>query len=654
MCGIFGRFARSGDPIDPDPLIRATNMLAHRGPDDGAWWSEGSFFLGFRRLAIIDLKGGAQPMATPDGRFVIVFNGEIYNYVELRDELHALGVTFRTTSDTEVILKAYQAWGARLPEKLVGMFALAIVDRMERALYLARDRFGEKPLFFRETSGEVMFASELTPLAALANGSHIDLNALAGYLCLNYVPGERTLLANIQRLPPAGWARFTNQGTERGIYWRPPPADDRISGTSEEDALAGLREQIDASVRIALRSDVPVAVFLSGGIDSSIIAESAVRQGKLRHAYCLDFTEASFSEYDNASSVADRLGVELRRVVLSPDALPDFSDLLKHADDPLADASQLSVWTLAREVARDYKVAISGDGGDELFGGYLTYRATAMHGWLAATLPMPIRRLLVRQAHQIPVSDQKVSGTYKLMRFLRALDRPTAEAHFTWNGTWLPETAAQMLHAPGIGVLGADALRELAARHGLSGRPGLGALQRADIGDYLPNDILAKVDRMTMTHGLEARAPFLVHPLAEYALRLPDAMKLRAFGSGKRILRRLAGELFGPDIAQTKKQGFSIPVHQWLRGPLRATTEDLLSRARLEAFGMLDVNSVLRAKTAHMEGRAQLGFELWGLMTLMAWHQTRIVDGKQLAVMSPVLRRVSELPAPSASEIGRR
>jgi asparagine synthase (glutamine-hydrolysing) len=652
MCGIFGRFGRSGDPIDPVPLIRATNMLAHRGPDDGAWWSEDPFFLAFRRLAIIDLKTGAQPMATPDGRFVIVFNGEIYNYVELRDELRALGATFRTTSDTEVILSAYQAWGEQLPEKLVGMFALAIVDRLERALFLARDRFGEKPLFFLETPGEVMFASELTPLAALARESDIDVDALASYLCLNYVPGERTLLASIQRLPPAGWARFRDRGTERGVYWRPPPADDQISEMSNKEALAELRGQIDASVRIALRSDVPVALFLSGGIDSSIIAESAVRQGKLRHAYCLDFAEAGFSEYNNASSVANRLGLELRRVVLSADALPNFLDVSKHADDPLADASQFSVWTVAREAAKDYKVVISGDGGDELFGGYLTYPATAIHGWLAATVPMPIRRVLARQAHHIPVSDQKVSESYKLMRFLRALDRPTGEAHFTWNGTWLPEAAAQLFRSRETGIVASDGLRAMVARHGLSARPGLSALQRADIGDYLPNDILAKVDRMTMAHGLEARAPFLVHTLAEYALRLPNAMKLRGFGPGKRILRWLAADLFGPDIAGNKKQGFSIPVHQWLRGPLRATVEELLSRARLEAFELLDVDAVLRAKNAHMTGREQLGFELWGLMTLMAWHQARVADRQQLAVMSPVLRRVSVPPAPSTWRSG--
>ncbi len=644
MCGIFGRFVRSDDPLDPAPLIRATNMLAHRGPDDGAWWSEGAFFLGFRRLAVIDLQSGAQPMATADGRFVIVFNGEIYNYVELRDELRSRGATFQTTSDTEVILNAYQAWGARLPEKLVGMFALAIVDRVEQTLYLARDRFGEKPLFFRETSGEVMFASELTPLAAQAAAqSRIDPHALAGYLCLNYVPGQQTLLADIQRLPPASWVRFTRQGVERGIYWRPPLPDDKIVVASEEDALAELRRHIDASVRIALRSDVPVALFLSGGIDSSIIAESAMRQGKLRHAYCLDFAETTYSEYANASAVADRLGVELRRVVLSANALPDFSDLVKHADDPLADSSQLSVWTLAREVVKDYKVAISGDGGDELFGGYLTYRATAMHARLAGMLPLSIRRLLARQALRLRVSDRKVSGTYKLMRFLRALDRPTAEAHFTWNGTWLPEAAARLLRAGGTGTSGTDVLQELAARHGLSGNPELRALQLADIGDYLPNDILAKVDRATMTHGLEARAPFLVHPLAEYALRLPDAMKVGAMGSGKRILRLLARNLFGRDIAQTRKQGFSIPVHQWLRGPLRGTTEDLLSRSRLEAFGLLDVDAVLRVKAAHLEGRAQLGWELWGLMVLMAWHRARTLDHQQLAATSPVLRRVSIL-----------
>jgi asparagine synthase (glutamine-hydrolysing) len=645
MCGILGRFARLGDSFDPASLMRATNLLAHRGPDDGAWWSDGPFFLGFRRLAIIDLQSGAQPMATGDGRFVIVFNGEIYNYIELREELRAEGAIFHTTSDTEVILNGYQAWGTRLPEKLVGMFALAIVDRAEQTLYLARDRFGEKPLFFRDTPGEVTFASELTPLAALAAGeSRIDEQALAGYLCLNYVPGQQTLLKGIQRLPPASWARFTSQGSERGIYWQPPRPDDQLPVISEKQALAGLRQHIDASVRIALRSDVPVALFLSGGIDSSVIAESAMRQGRLRHAYCLDFAEASFSEYANASAVASRLGVELRRVVLSANGLPDFSDLVKHADDPLADSSQLSVSTLAREVAKDYKVVITGDGGDELFGGYLTYRATAMHARLAATLPMSVRRWLARQADRLRISDRKVSGTYKLMRFLRALDRPTAEAHFTWNGTWLPDAAARLVRASAINGAGADVLRELAARHRLSGTPGLRALQLADIGDYLPNDILAKVDRATMTHGLEARAPFLNHALAEYALRLPDVMKVGALRSGKRILRRLVADLFGPDIAQSRKQGFSIPVHQWLRGPLRATAEDLLSRARLEAFGLLDVDAVLRVKTAHMEGRAHLGWELWGLMVLMAWHRARTLDGQQLAATSPALRRVSVPP----------
>ena len=459
MCGIFGQFARSGPPADYEPLLAATNQLSHRGPDDASWWADGPFFFGHRRLSIIDIQCGQQPMGTPDGRYVIVFNGEIYNYIELRQELSALGVTFRTESDTEVLLRGYETWGARLPERLVGMFAFAIADRSEETLFLARDRFGEKPLFLSETNGVLCFASELRAIAGLPQTSReIDSQALGEYLCLNYVPGDRTMFRAITRLPAAGWRLYSRSQVSDGVYWRPPAA-----GTSPihvDEAIARLTSALDEGVRMALRSDVPVALMLSGGVDSSVVAESAVRQGRLSCAYCLDFPAAGFSEVDKASAVARKLGVELRRVELTSGALSNFTRLVEHADDPLADSSALAVWTLAEAIARDYKVAISGDGGDELFGGYLTYKASEYHRRLISVFPPGIRRLIASGADWIPVSSGKVSASYQAMRFMRAAALETAEAHLTWNGTWMPRDAASFTTSPAA----ADAARPCAER----------------------------------------------------------------------------------------------------------------------------------------------------------------------------------------------
>lgn len=633
MCGIFGRFARKGRLGDPEGLIRATNLLLHRGPDDGAWWTDGQFFLSHRRLSIIDLGGGLQPMATGDGRFVVSFNGEIYNYVELREELVELGAQFRTASDTEVLLHGYRQWGRQLPERLVGMFAFALVDRREQTLFLARDRFGEKPLLLAESASHITFASELAPLVSLPDQpQRVSQAALGDYLCLNYVPGEKTLLDGVTRIPPGGFALFRADRSETGRYYR-PQGTPALPKPNLNEAVEELGQRIDDGVRVALRSDVPVTLFLSGGIDSSAVAQSAVHQSRLSHAYCLDFPEASYSEWDNASRVATKLGLELRRVELSPNHLVDIRKLVEHADDPLGDSSALPVWILSQAVASDYKVVLSGDGGDELFAGYLTYQATALHRALSH-LPFGLRSGLDRLGERISVTDSKVSTRYKLWRFLRASSLPSSEAHFTFNGTWLPNQAAELMRSGP-----ADMLLRLADRHGLSASPSLSSLQRADASDYLPNDILAKVDRITMAHSLEARAPLLIPEIADYALNLPDALKALPFGRPKRALRELVTRTLGPEVGRAKKQGFSIPVHRWLRGPLRPSVEELLNEGALEALECLDTRTVLQQKQRHMAGEAQLGFELWGLMVLVAWHQSRVQRRPKLPE-GPPLRRL--------------
>lgn len=624
MCGIFGRYAPDRKLGDLQHLRAATNDLKHRGPDSGAWWSEDCFFFGHRRLSIIDIKHGQQPMCSHDLQYVIVFNGEIYNYLELKSELQASGHTFKTNSDTEVIVEGYRKWGTDVCQKLQGMFAFAISDRTSGELFVARDRFGEKPLFLFEENGCVTFSSELGAFFRL-NDFHtdIDLEALGGYLCLNYVPGDRTLAKGIRRLAPATWRKYTANGYTEDRYWLPPEHPD--INTNLEDALGTLEHHVDNAVNMAMRSDVPVTVFLSGGIDSSLVAESAVRQSDIKDAYCLDFDVPTYSEFDNAKRVAQSLNLEIRRVTLTSDALEDFVSIIERLDDPLADSSALAVWTLAREVAKDYKVALSGDGGDELFGGYLTYQATAIHRSSMRFLPPPIRNALSGLAKKIPVSPTKVSTSYKVSRFLRAANLNSAQAHFSWNGTWLPSDAKNFVSDEAAKKAAQDALEVLAAQHNLPPYPSLLDLQKADISDYLPNDILTKTDRMTMAFGLEARAPLLFPPLADFALALPDHLKMPLFKKPKHTLRKLAERKLGRHVSEAKKQGFSIPIHRWLRDEARDLAEDLLSPTRLQALPFLDADEVIKAKDLHMSGKAQLGFELWGLMTLVAWYHARIL-----------------------------
>lgn len=627
MCGIFG-VATWERPLPPvAQLRRATNLLRHRGPDGGGSWHERGVFLGHRRLAVIDPAGGLQPMAGADSRFVITFNGEIYNHPELRDELRAAGASFRTASDTEVLLEAYARWGTDMVARLRGMFAFAIWDRRADTLLLARDRFGEKPLLVVEDeAGTVSFASEMGPLAAAGlAGRAVDAEALGAYLCLNYVPGDRTMLRAVRRLPPAEWRLYGARGLlARARYWTLAP--DRVPG-GDEAVIDALEERLDRASRLALRSDVPVGVFLSGGVDSSLVAHGAARAGRLARAYCVDFADRGFSEWPRATAVAGALDLDLVRVRLDASVLGSFLDLAAHLDDPLADSSATAVWTVAQAAGADVKVVLSGDGGDELFGGYLTYAASAWHARVAPRLPRAAWAALSRMANRLHVSDAvKVGRVDKLQRLLRAMPLATREAHFTWNGTWLPAEAARFAADADTARAAATALATLAAAHGLGARPDVPSLQAADAAEYLPNDILAKVDRATMAHGLESRAPLLDPDLAALGAGLPMHLRLAGAAGTKVALRRLCARYFGQDHAFAAKQGFSIPVHRWLRAEGRPLVTTLLDPGRVAATGLLDVSAVQAAVGQHLSGARAWGWELWGLMVLVAWHEARVAS----------------------------
>ena len=626
MCGILGHFSFGASQPDVELWRSLVDLVGHRGPDDSTFWHDGRFVFGHRRLSIIDLSQGHQPMATDDGALVVTFNGEIYNYLELREQLIAKGHRFRTQSDTEILLHGYREWGTDLPARLRGMFAFALADRRRQELFVARDRFGEKPLLYTQHAGGVSFASEMKVLAALP-GLRRDLNeeSLGAYLCLNYVPGNATMLVSVSRIGPASWHLWGADGRVRAAtYWSLPDPRDSDLRVSMAEAAERLEQLLDTSARFALRSDVPVGILLSGGIDSSLIARSASRAGRLSSAYCLTFGDASYSEWPKAEATARQLGLPLTEVRIGPGAVEDFLSVVDHADDPLADSSAMAVWVLAREVARHCKVVLSGDGGDELFGGYLTYPATLAHAALTSRLPMGVRRSLSRAGRGIPTSEQKVSASFKVRRFLRALHLPASVAHFSWNGTWLPEEARSLVTTPALATAAAGSLARLAAFHRLPERPTLRQLQTADVKEYLPNDILAKSDRMSMAHGLEVRAPFLDPDLAEFALRLPSSLKVSATGATKRVLRQLAARTYGVDVTGARKQGFSIPVHAWLRGPARPLVDDLLSPKALAAIPGLEAKTIGSAVAAHMSGKRSYGFELWGLMVLVAWHRAYV------------------------------
>jgi asparagine synthase (glutamine-hydrolysing) len=644
MCGILGHFA-FGRPISSqlDELVAQINALRHRGPDDGAWWADGPFIFGHRRLSIIDLNSGRQPMASSDGRFVVTFNGEIYNYVELRDELRSVGYQFRTDSDTEVLLHGYHRWGTELPARLKGMFAFGIADRQEQQLFLARDRFGEKPLLYAEQNSAVTFASEMRALASLTFIERdLDEAALRAYLCLNYVPGDATMVSGIRRLAPAAWRLYGVRGLIAAArYWHPPVVehDGKSANLTEREACERLEELLDQSVRIALRSDVPVGIFLSSGIDSSLVAMSALRSGRLSHAYCLAMPDdRGYSEWDGAARTARRLGLKISKVVLQPGVISDFFDTVEHADDPLADSSALAVFTLAKYAAQHTKVVIGGDGGDELFCGYLTYQATLLHELVVAKLPASMRTALTAMSTRFRVRETKVSLSYKLWRFLRAADLPSNVAHFTWNGTWLPREAMALSRVANDD--GLHVLHDLAVRHGLQKSPTVAELQRADISDYLANDILAKADRMSMAHGLEIRSPFLDPDIVAFALSLPARMKVSLTGGTKRILRTLARNVYGSNHAYARKQGFSIPIHSWLRGPARHLVLDLLAAGSVDRLGVFDSEAVQRAVRAHLDGKRSYGFELWGLMVLVAWHRARMESPRPVPAQASLPPRI--------------
>jgi asparagine synthase (glutamine-hydrolysing) len=611
MCGICG-IASTRGAVDPERLARMSATLHHRGPDSEGTHIAGPVGIAARRLAIIDLTGGDQPIANEDGSVVVVQNGEIYNYRELMAELERAGHRFRSRCDTEVLVHGYKQWGDRLWERLRGMFAVAVWDARKQRLVLARDRFGIKPLYYRDVDGELSFASELD---ALPRGE-IDLDALQGFLTFNVVPAPLSIFKEIRKLLPGHALTWEGGRATIERYARTGPLQARKDDEGEliEECRARLRD----SVRAHLIADVPVGVLLSGGVDSGALAALAAEESSEPvRTFSIGFEEASFDELSGARLVAERYGTMHRELTLRPDAALLLPALAEAFDEPFADSSALPTFLVSKLAAEDVKVALSGEGGDELFGGYYTYVADLLAervGPLAARARPLIERL--------PSSSKRVSLDYKLKRFTQAAHLPPLERHHTFKEIFSADMRAELTGTassfdPLVGYRERFAATE--------GSELLTRLQDVDFGLYLVDDLLTKTDRASMAWSLEARVPFMDTVVSNFAFSLPVRHKVRGF-SKKRLLRKAVEPLLPREVVNGRKRGFSIPAAAWLRGELEPFARETLSTDTLRRQGFLDPAVVTRLIDDHVARRADLSRQLWGLLAFTLWYERHVED----------------------------
>lgn len=613
MCGFAGSTHRN-HVAEPGRIQGATASLLHRGPDQQGFYCSPCFSLGAVRLKIIDLEGGDQPVASDDGDTIVAFNGEIYNHPELRTELTARGHRFRSRSDTEVLLRAFLEWDIGCFSHLRGMFAVALWTESTRRLVLARDRLGIKPLYLYRRGGDLHFGSELKAILEHPEVDRkLNLEGLDHYLSLNYVPCPHTLVEGIEKLPPGHWLEWEDGKIRTGQYWRLEFRPDR------RRTLDSAKEELDSllsqAVREHLISDVPLGIWASGGLDSSTILHyaSACTTSRLK-TFSISFRGRCFDETRYFRQVAGHYGTEHHELDLNPDLdlAGAIEQMVYYSDEPSADAGALPVWFLSRMSREHVTVALSGEGADELFGGYITYRADH---WarLLKRVPEPLRRAGCRLLRRWPVSDDKVSFEYKLKRFLEGSLLAPDEAHCYWNGAFSGAEKRSF-------YLGSGARKRLFH---------LSTEQARDIGwmnkflwfdqlYYLPDDILYKVDRMSMAHSLEVRPAFLDHRIVEFAASLPEEFKIRG-SAQKRILRELMKDRLPPAILRRRKEGLDIPAHEWLRTALRPLLLDTLTPESVEESQVFRAGVIQEMVRNHLERRVNLGFHLWGLLILFLW-----------------------------------
>ncbi len=628
MCGIAGELRLTpGERPSPDRVRAMCDVMVHRGPDSFGEYAAGEVAFGMRRLAIVDVAGGQQPLGNEDDSVQVVCNGEIYNAPALAAELEGRGHRLRTRSDVEVIAHLYEEVGVDVAARLDGMFAFALWDTKAHRLVLGRDRAGIKPLYVTRLGDRLVWGSEAKCLLAAGLDPQIDRQALHDYLTLGYVPGPASIFAGVEQLPPAhvlvvepgGSPRITPYWSLRGHV--APPTERR----SEAEWQAELVRTLRAAVESHLMSDVPLGVFLSGGLDSGTIVALMHELGvKPIRTFTIGFEEKSFSETDEARAVATRYGTEHHELIVRPDAVALLPRLVRSFDEPFADSSAIPVYHVSELARRHVTVVLSGEGGDEVLAGYETYRARRVAA-LYARLPRPIGAGLVPAVvRRLPVSHAKVSFDYKAKRFVTGAYLPAAAGHLWWK-TILDDDTKAALYPEGVPPDVRPTARLFEALYDESDGGELDRLQYIDARLYLPADILVKVDRMSMMHSLEARVPFLDRSMLELTRRIPPRLRLRGMTS-KYLLRRAMADRLPAAVVNGKKRGFNVPMPAWLAGGLRDFTRDMLSPQRLRRQGLFSPSAVERLVADHLARRRDHSRAIWTLLVLSVWQDEILRD----------------------------
>lgn len=630
MCGIAGWVSFDPEsPVDSVVLERMGAAIAHRGPDDTGSYLHPRRQVGFafRRLSIIDLAGGHQPMSNEDGRIHLVFNGEIYNFEELRRALLTRGHRFRSRSDAETVVHQYEDSGPECLHALNGMFAFGLWDDATRTLILARDRLGKKPLYYRHAGRTLLFASEIKALLAHPGTPRaIDPDAIEGFLAFQYVPPPLTMFHGIRQLPPGHCLLFDGQGLRVERWWKPAPSilEDMDVLNRRDDLEQEVFSCLFASVKRRMVADVPVGTFLSGGLDSSIVTGLATLATSERvRTFSIGFEEDDFNELPHARRVAEHFKTDHHEFLVRPDAVALLPTLVWHYDQPFADSSAIPTWYLARMTREKVKVVLTGDAGDECFLGYPRYAAGRMAARLDV-LPAWLRRGLGWLARGLltPFLSAETRSR-KRFRVLSSLHLPAWRRYLEWISVFDADARRRLLVQPPSrdAALFAGGLRDGFLHAPMADAEGRAAF--ADLLTYLPGDLLTKVDVATMAHGLEARCPFLDPEVVGLALAIPSAFKSDGL-EGKRILKDAFASLLPPETLARGKQGFGVPLAKWFRGPLRGMVSDLLLDVRARQRGIFDPQIVERVLAEHLSGRADHSHPLWSLLVFEVWHRVFI------------------------------
>lgn len=630
MCGICGKFIPQAK-IAPDSVKTVRGMcqiMRHRGPDDEGIYNGENIIFGVRRLAIIDLEKGHQPITNEDGNIVLVFNGEIYNYRELREHLKKKGHRFSSKGDTEVIVHLFEEEGINFLNKLEGMFAFALYDKKDNTVYVVRDRLGIKPLFYTLIKQQLIFASEIKALLQDKSISReIDINVLYNFLSYNYTVGSDMIISKVKRLPPGCYIKYSDRGYFIKKYWDPYKGGENL-GKKASVYMEQFDALLDESVKSHLVSDVPLGILLSGGLDSSAVLSYASRYiGKGIKAFCVSFEDSGYDESVYARRVARQFDAEYNEIRFDQDIVSILKDVVWHSDSLIADASALALFLVSKLAKSKVKVLLSGEGGDEIFFGYDTYIADNLYKYYRHLPAFMKRKIIPSLAGFLPfsVGDGPVGMDYKVKTFIAGALNPAWKAHYWWRQIFSENEKSMLLNDNFFPAAKKEDPASIYRMH-FTKNQHVGLLSKASYADtkvWLPDNILALSDAICMANSIEVRVPFLNRKLVEFAFSLPESMKLR-FLKGKYILRKAMSKKLPSRLTERKKHGFSVPIKKILRGKLKTYVQDMFSYSNIKKVGFFNPVYMERLIKTHCSREADHSRKIWGLLIFLIWHSVFI------------------------------